>query len=138
MKKGGRPTLEIDWSIFDKLCGLQCTLSELAGFFDCSEDTIERAVKREKKVGFADYYKKKSSQGKISLRRNQFRLAEKNATMAIWLGKQYLGQSDKQLVEHSGSVTNKNLSMRYEDYAHLSDEELSRKIDQEIHDLGGL
>ena len=28
----------------------------------------------------------------ISLRRSQFKLAEKNATMAIWLGKQYLGQ----------------------------------------------
>ena len=28
------------------------------------------------------------------MRRSQFRLAEKNATMAIWLGKQYLGQKD--------------------------------------------
>ena len=25
----------------------------------------------------------------------QFKLAEKSATMAIWLGKQYLGQTDK-------------------------------------------
>ena len=32
--------------------------------------------------------------GKTSLRRNQWRLAETNPTMAIWLGKQYLNQTD--------------------------------------------
>ena len=30
----------------------------------------------------------------MSLRRNQWKLAEKNTTMAIWLGKQYLNQKD--------------------------------------------
>ena len=37
--------------------------------------------------------------GKISLRRSQFRLAEKNANMAIWLGKQYLEQPDHAQIE---------------------------------------
>ena len=32
--------------------------------------------------------------GKISLRRKQWQLAEKSASMAIWLGKQYLNQRD--------------------------------------------
>ena len=45
-------------------------------------------------------FREKRGKGKISLRRAQFRLAEHNAAMAIWLGKQYLGQrepeSDKQ------------------------------------------
>lgn len=36
----------------------------------------------------------------MSLRRTQFKLAEKNPTMAIWLGKQYLGQRDNIEVEH--------------------------------------
>lgn len=31
---------------------------------------------------------------KIKLRRNQLKLSEKSAAMAIWLGKQYLGQKD--------------------------------------------
>jgi hypothetical protein len=31
---------------------------------------------------------------KLSLRRNQLRLSEKSAGMAIFLGKQYLGQTD--------------------------------------------
>ena len=37
---------------------------------------------------------KKREKGKISLRRAQFRLAEKSAAMAIFLGKNYLGQRD--------------------------------------------
>ena len=40
------------------------------------------------------------SEGKISLRRYQFRQAEKgNASLLIWLGKQYLGQTDKQEID---------------------------------------
>jgi hypothetical protein len=91
-----RPLIKIDWADFDKLCGIQCTLSDLASWFDCSEDTIERAVKREKKLGFADYYSQKAGKGKISLRRKQWDLAMKgDKTMLIWLGKQYLGQNER-------------------------------------------
>jgi hypothetical protein len=43
---------------------------------------------------FSNIYKKYSDGGKMSLRRTQFKLAEKNATLSIWLGKQYLGQRD--------------------------------------------
>lgn len=90
----GRPRKQIDKDQFQKLCYLQCTLSEIAGFFDCSEDTVERWCKRELKEAFADAYKKHSEAGKISLRRAQFKLAEKSAAMAIFLGKNYLGQRD--------------------------------------------
>lgn len=40
--------------------------------------------------------------GKVSIRRNQFRLSERSADMAKWLGKQYLGQRDVQQLEMSG------------------------------------
>lgn len=90
----GRPKKEIDKKIFENLCGLQCTLEEIAGVFDCSADTIERWCKREYKETFAEVYKKHSAKGKTSLRRIQFKLAEKSAAMAIFLGKNYLGQKD--------------------------------------------
>jgi hypothetical protein len=93
-----RPRIEIDFEQFKGLCNIQCTLSEIAEWFKCSEDTIERWCKRELKMGFADAYKRYSTGGKISLRRAQFKMAEHNCTMAIWLGKQYLGQTDKQEV----------------------------------------
>lgn len=88
----GRPRKEIDTEAFKKLCGLQCTLAEIAGFFDCSEDTIERWCKRELGMSFADAFKKHSAAGLLSLRRNQFKLSEKHPNMAIWLGKVYLHQ----------------------------------------------
>ena len=90
----GRPKKEIDKKIFENLCGLQCTLEEIAGVFDCSVDTIERWCKREYGETFAEVYKKHSAKGKTSLRRIQFKLAEKSAAMAIFLGKNYLGQKD--------------------------------------------
>lgn len=89
-----RPRIEIDQKQFENLCELQCTLKEISGFFNCSEDTIERWCKRTYKENFADIYEKKSSKGKISLRRTQLKLAEKSAAMAIFLGKQNLGQKD--------------------------------------------
>lgn len=91
-----RPKKEIDKDQFEKLCGLQCTEIEIAGFFNCSVDTVERWCKKEYKESFAEVFNKKRVAGKISLRRSQFRMAESNATMAIWLGKQYLGQTDTQ------------------------------------------
>ena len=100
----GRPQKEIDQSLFEKLCGLQCTLTEIAGIFDCSEDTIERWCKRTYDEGFAETYKKHSAAGKLSLRRAQFRLAEKSAAMAIFLGKNYLGQSDNVVIEDRSAL----------------------------------
>ncbi len=89
-----RPRLEIDYDKFAKLCEIQCTQEEIAYVLGVSADTLARAVKRDKNMGFAEYYKKHGSVGKIALRRYQFNLAKSNTAMAIWLGKQYLGQRD--------------------------------------------
>lgn len=89
-----RPKKEISKEQFESLCGLQCTEEEIASFFHCSVDTIGRFCKTTYNNSFAEVYKKYSGNGKISLRRMQFKLAEKSATMAIWLGKQYLGQRE--------------------------------------------
>lgn len=105
-----RPKKEIPKEQFESLCSIQCTLEEIAGFFKCSEDTIERWCKRtyrdedNKPMGFADTYKKYSVAGRMSLRRWQFRSAENgNTAMLIWLGKQYLGQTEVQDVKLTNS-----------------------------------
>lgn len=89
-----RPRIEIEKTEFEKLCGLLCTQEEIADWFDCSVDTLERWCKREYGVGFAESYKKYMGRGKITLRRYQMNLAKESAPMAIWLGKQILGQRD--------------------------------------------
>lgn len=91
----GRPvTIEIDWKLFEQLCYIQCTQSEIASFFKIDEDSLRSHVQKNYGETYSECYKRFSNGGKSSLRRTQFRLAEKNTAMAIWLGKQYLGQSD--------------------------------------------
>lgn len=87
-KKVGRPKIEIDYDEVEKLANIQCTYKEIASFFGCSEDKLKRDEE------FIHHFKKGFDGGKMSLRRTQFRLAETNTAMAIWLGKQYLGQRD--------------------------------------------
>ena len=93
MKKksnAGRPKKKIDGEQVKKLAALQCTYQEMAAFFDCDETTLRR--------NFASVIKEGKEAGKMSLRRYQFELAKKSAAMAIFLGKNYLNQTDNQNV----------------------------------------
>lgn len=94
--KMARPKKIIDWETVKKLCAIHCTGEEIASIVDVSYDTLERHIKAEFAMSFADFYKKHSSNGKMSLRRKQYEVAMSgNTTMLVWLGKQYLGQTDK-------------------------------------------
>lgn len=93
-RPNGRPKIQIDKEQFKKLCELHCTKEEIAGFFNCHEDTIENHCKNEYGECFSQAFKRLSAGGKMSLRRYQFELAKHNASMAIFLGKQYLAQKD--------------------------------------------
>jgi hypothetical protein len=91
-----RPQIKLDWAAIEKLCILQCTQEEIAWFAGCSLNTVERSCKREKKMNFGEFYKQKRGFGRATLRRHQWEAAQKgNISMLIWLGKQYLGQTDK-------------------------------------------
>ena len=100
-----RPRKEINQKQFVDLCGLQCTKDEICAFFDVTDKTLESWCRRTYKAGFSEVFSQKRGLGKISLRRSQWRLAEKSATMAIWLGKQYLDQKDRIESTVDGEVT---------------------------------
>ena len=86
-------TAQIDEAELEKLCAMQATDEELASFFGVTTRTIERKRKSPK---FAAIMERGKAKGRLSLRRAQFRLLEQgNATMGVWLGKQYLGQKDQ-------------------------------------------
>ena len=96
MLKGDTPAQDrIDKKQFENLCGLQCTLLEICDLFDVEDDTLNSWCKKTYGTTFSEVFKLKRGKGQISLRRMQWKLAEKNPTMAIFLGKQYLGQKDK-------------------------------------------
>lgn len=99
-----RPQKEIDQTQFEKLCGLQCTLEEICGWFDVTDKTLDGWCKRTYGESFSEVFAKKREAGKISLRRSQWRLAEKSAAMAIFLGKNYLGQSDHVVIEDRSAL----------------------------------
>lgn len=94
----GRPKKTINYDIVEALANVQCTQEEIANALDLSVRTLQRDEE------FCRLYKKGQNNGKMSLRRIQFKLAEKNPTMAIWLGKQYLGQRD--VIEEQHNVNN--------------------------------
>jgi len=94
-----RPKKEIDYVAVEKLASIQCTEEEIAQFLEVSVRTLQRDEE------FCRVFKKGKENGKMSLRRIQFKLAEKSYAMAIFLGKQYLGQKD--VVENQ--VTNNGI-----------------------------
>ena len=97
----GRKAVRIDLEQLEKLCALQCTDVEIAAWFQVSLRTIE---KRRRLPKFADAMQRGRAKGRISVRRHQMKLLEAgNATMAVWLGKQLLGQRDVITAEHVGS-----------------------------------
>lgn len=93
--KNGKFGAVINKEQFEKLCKIMCTQEEIMDVFGVSNDTIIRFCKQNYNgMTFAEAYKVLTSTGKASLRRIQFEQAETNPSMAIWLGKQYLGQKD--------------------------------------------
>jgi hypothetical protein len=109
---GGRPRkllTEDQWREFEQLCALQCTKIEITEWFGIEDDTLEKLLKEHYGKGFSEVFAQKRTKGLVSLRRRQFQLAETYPALAIFLGKNYLGQADKQEITHSGNVTTFNL-----------------------------
>jgi hypothetical protein len=97
---GGRPRKEVDWVTFEKLCAMHCTQEEIANFLEMSVDTLERRVKEDHDVGFAELYRQKRAKGRISLRRKMMEVAQGgNVAMLIFLSKNLLGFGDRVVTE---------------------------------------
>jgi len=93
-KPMGRPPKHIDWKEFEKRCAEHCTQQEICDALGVHDETLRIRIAKEYGLTFPEAYKKFSAPGKMSLRRLQFKHAEKNAAMAIFLGKVYLGQRE--------------------------------------------
>ena len=112
-KKAGRPKIvwtEKQYEVLQGLCYIQATVEEIEDVLNIDRKTLYRLCVEYYKdeegnpMQFSTVYKKYSANGKISLRRMQFRSAENgNVPMQIWLGKQYLGQRDKQETEQTNT-----------------------------------
>ncbi len=93
-----RPKIKL--SQLRNLAELQCTQTEVCKFFRIASSTFKDLLETDERAKTA--WEQGQQQGKISLRRTQLKLAQKNASMAIFLGKQYLDQKDTVVNEHTG------------------------------------
>jgi len=115
-----RPKAKIDLVELEKLCGMQCTDEEVAAFFGVSTRTIERRRRVER---FREAMERAKAKGRVSVRRNLFRLASGgNVAAAIFLAKNLLGYRDVLSNEHSGP----NGGPIPIDLSKLSDEDLEQ------------
>ncbi len=104
------PRKKLEWTedqieIFQNLCGIFCDEDEICFVMGHTKAELEKLInkhlredvtgKRNQKITFEDAFNKYSAEGKISLRRTQLELAlAGDKAMLVWLGKQYLGQTD--------------------------------------------
>ena len=119
--KAGRPMAVIDWRVVDTLCAAQCTVNEICATLGVGRVTLWRACKREKSVDFETYFREKRKRGMGSLRSAQFRSAiQGNATMQIWLGKQWLKQSEPKQKHEVGGPNGGPIPVETDDTRDLS------------------
>jgi len=90
----GRPRAKLDKERIEQLAAVGLTVSEIAVIEGVSKKTIDRRALKEVENGRQRLH--------ASLKRKQVEVAlAGNTTMLIWLGKQYLDQSDKVDNTHS-------------------------------------
>ena len=104
--KGGRPQAivpdDATLKIVRGLGEIQATTRECAAVFGVSHQTFIATMQRHPVI--AEVLEQGKEMGKTSLRRKQFALADGNASMAIFLGKNYLDQTDRQDINQSVTV----------------------------------
>jgi hypothetical protein len=95
--------------------------------FKCSEDTIQRAVKKHYKENFSVVFGEKRLRGFVSLRRRIWTAAlNGNTALLIFLSKQYLGMADQTVVRLPGQPARGDEPKR--DLSRLTDEELDLQL----------
>lgn len=94
-----REKIEFSLEQLEALCRLNCTHEEIAAYFNVSLKTVQNRYKEDEE--FRRAVDTGKAQGKLSLRRKQIELVDNgNASMAIWLGKNLLDQTDKQEIDN--------------------------------------
>lgn len=94
----GRPDKPIDWDYVDNLLRAGVSGTSIAAMIGIHEDTLYKRTVKEfpEYANFSAYSAAKRAQGLDLLRAKQYDVAMKgDRTMLVWLGKQYLGQTDK-------------------------------------------
>ena len=93
-KKIGRPNFEFTPKVLEQIKNMasyMCSKAEIGKIIGCSESTINRNQSAQ------ESWEQGVALAKQAIRKTQFDIATKlnSSIMAMWLGKVYLGQTDK-------------------------------------------
>ena len=117
----GRPKFQINYQQVEAMASVMATQEEIASFLGCDVRTLQRDEE------FCRIFKKGFNEGKMSLRRKQFELSKKNTAMAIFLGKNYLGQKDNVEI-----IDNKEINNQIQNIAKLINNPKKVRTEEDI------
>ena len=99
---------EKDERTFKSLCQIMCTKREICSVMGLDPKTLDRLVDEAfgsdvphegERLTFGDAFTAFSASGRVSLRRKQYEMAmDGDRSMLVWLGKNYLDQSEPRRV----------------------------------------
>lgn len=101
-----RPTKDLENMNFDGWDQLDALIVWASQEYCCEKlgvntDTLTKKIKEKYEMSFSEYKSKRQEPMRINLMKKQYDIAMAgNVSMLIWLGKQYLNQSDKQETVH--------------------------------------
>ena len=84
--------------VFERLCNLYCTKAEICKVLGMDRRTLDKCIAEtySDTPTWAEAFERFSAKARAELRRKQFEVAMSgDRSMLIWLGKNYLGQSER-------------------------------------------
>lgn len=134
---------KVDIKKLKELCSIGCTMAEAESVLKVDDLTITKALKHFEGKTWKQFFKEHSTGFKMSLRRLQMRSAEgdfdidnnkynvlPSVPMQIWLGKQFLGQKDK-----NETVIEEKTNIPQFEWADAEDVTNQKKLPDAIEDI---
>jgi predicted site-specific integrase-resolvase len=120
------PSNKIDKVELENIIKLCPTEKETADWFDVSIDTLYRYLKKNYNECFAEFRDKRFSRTRMAIKKKQIEKAMTgDNTMLIWVGKQYLGQSEK---------IEQRTQLNVEDESKNKKEDILARLDEIVND----
>ena len=119
---------ELDRRQFESLCGMQCSVEELCGWFGCDEAALNTWCMDTYGEDFRSAFDRLAMMGRIVLRRDQVAAAKKNVSMARHLEAQRAGHDSPPQKRKNYRLTDAYKELRQSMLQNLIDRDLDGDV----------
>lgn len=119
---------EMDRRQFESLCGMQCSVEELCGWFGCDEAALNTWCVDTYGEDFRSAFDRLAMMGRIDLRRDQVAAAKKNVSMARHLEAQRAGHDSPPQKRKNYRLTDAYKELRQSMLQNLIDRDLDGDV----------